>query len=148
MEQLATIIKGLKERSAAGAALLTSADGLVLEAVDDTGLDMESLAAYAASSVMVSERMGEMTEFGAPEAVVIFYRGHSLVITPLGPVVVVLVGGDRTPPGALRVHLRRAAAELTAAIQDEMQGPVTPRPSPGGETSPNGHRTAPSIKSV
>lgn len=148
MEQLATIIKGLKERSEASAALLTSADGLVLESVDDTGLDMESLAAYAASSVMVSERMGEMTGFGIPESVVVFYRGHSLVINPLGPVVVVLVGSDRTPPGALRMHLRRAAAELTAAIQDEMQVPARLTPSSGGEASPNGHRTAPPIKSV
>ncbi|HEU5298674.1 MAG TPA: roadblock/LC7 domain-containing protein [bacterium] len=140
MERLATIIKGLKERSEASAALLTSADGLVLEAVDDTGLDMESLAAYAASSVMVSERMGEMTEFGAPEAVVVFYRGHSLVINPLGPVVIVLVGTDRTPAGALRMYLRRAAAELAAAVQDELQ--VSPA------ASPNGAKAAPSVKSA
>ena len=139
MERLATIIKGLKERAAASAALLTSADGLVLEAVDDTGLDMESLAAYAASSVMVSERMGEMTEFGAPETVVVFYRGHSLVISPLGPVVVVLVGADRTPAGALRMHLRRTAAELAGAVQDELQPPAT-------AASPNGHKTSPSGK--
>lgn len=140
MERLATIIKGLKERSEASAALLTSADGLVLEAVDDTGLDMESLAAYAASSVMVSERMGEMTEFGTPEAVVVFYRGHSLVINPLGPVVIVLVGTDRTPPGALRMHLRRAASELASAVQDELQ--VSPA------ASPNGTKAAPSVKSA
>lgn len=124
MERLATIIKGLKERADADAALLTSADGLVLEAVNDTGLDMESLAAYAASSVMVSERMGEMTEFGAPESVVVFYRGHTLVIHPLGPVVAVLVGADRTPPGALRMHMRRAAVELSGAVHDELQAPV------------------------
>jgi len=121
MGRLAAIMKGLKERAAADAALLTSADGLVLEAVNDTGLDMESLAAYAASSVMVSERMGEMTEFGAPESVVVFYRGHTLVINPLGPVVAVLVAADRTPPGALRMHLRRAQVELTEAVQDELQ---------------------------
>jgi len=120
MERLATIMKDLKERAAADAALLTSADGLVLEAVNDTGLDMESLAAYAASSVMVSERMGEMTEFGAPESVVIFYRGHTLVINPLGPVVAVLVASEHTPPGALRMHLRRAQVELTEAVQDEL----------------------------
>jgi predicted regulator of Ras-like GTPase activity (Roadblock/LC7/MglB family) len=120
MERLATIIKGLKERSGAAAALLTSADGLVLESVDDTGLDMESLAAYAASAVMVGERMGEMTEFGAPDAVVILYRDHALVVGPLGPVVVVLVGGGHAAPGALRMHLRRAAAELITAVQDEL----------------------------
>ncbi|OFX14699.1 MAG: hypothetical protein A2V59_07840 [Armatimonadetes bacterium RBG_19FT_COMBO_69_19] len=146
MERLATIIKGLKERAAASAALLTSADGLVLEAVDDTGLDMESLAAYAASSVMVSERMGEMTEFGAPETVVVFYRGHSLVISPLGPVVVVLVGADRTPAGALRMHLRRTAAELAGAVQDELQPPVTAGGLKADAPSPNGHKTTPSVK--
>jgi predicted regulator of Ras-like GTPase activity (Roadblock/LC7/MglB family) len=125
MERLATIMKDLKERAAADAALLTSADGLVLEAVNDTGLDMESLAAYAASSVMVSERMGEMTEFGAPESVVVFYRGHTLVINPLGPVVAVLVASDQTPPGALRMHLRRAQVELTEAVQDQLQPQAT-----------------------
>ncbi len=127
MERLATIMKDLKERAAADAALLTSADGLVLEAVNDTGLDMESLAAYAASSVMVSERMGEMTEFGAPESVVIFYRGHTLVINPLGPVVAVLVASEHTPPGALRMHLRRAQVELTEAVQDELHPQATNR---------------------
>lgn len=121
MERLATIMKDLKERAMADAALLTSADGLVLESVNDTGLDMESLAAYAASSVMVSERMGEMTEFGAPECVVVFYRGHTLVINPLGPVVAVLVAADHTPPGALRMHLRRVQVELTDAVQDHLR---------------------------
>lgn len=132
MERLATIMKDLKERSAADAALLTSADGLVLEAVNDTGLDMESLAAYAASSVMVSERMGEMTEFGAPESVVVFYRGHALVINPLGPVVAVLVASAHTPPGALRMHLRRAQVELTEAVQDQLQ----PQATNGNGTEP------------
>ncbi|HXF82127.1 MAG TPA: roadblock/LC7 domain-containing protein [bacterium] len=130
MERLATIIKGLKERSGAAAALLTSADGLVLESMDDTGLDVESLAAYAASAVMVSERMGEMTEFGAPDAVVILYRRHALVVSPLGPVVVVLVGGGDVPPGALRMHLRRAAADLITAVQDELA------PSANGQGEP------------
>ena len=148
MEQLSTIIKALKERAAASAALLTSADGLVLEAVNDTGLDMESLAAYAASSVMVSERMGEMTEFGAPEAVVVFYRGHSLVISPLGPVVVVLVAPDRPPAGALRMHLRRTAAEISAAVQDELQPPPPAAGSSADAPSPNGHKAAPPIKST
>jgi len=123
MPRLSTIIKGLKEQSAAVAALISSADGLVLEAVDDAGLDLESLAAYAASSVMVSERMGETTAFGSPEAVVIFYRGRPLVITPLGPVVVALVGTEHTPAGALRMHIRRATVDLISAVQDELQGP-------------------------
>lgn len=134
MERLAAIMKDLKERSAADAALLTSADGLVLEAVNDTGLDMESLAAYAASSVMVSERMGEMTEFGAPESVVVFYRGHTLVINPLGPVVAVLVAANHTPPGALRMHLRRAQVELTEAVQDELR----PQAMNGNGAPPSG----------
>jgi len=137
MERLATIMKGLKERAAAEAALLTSADGLVLEAVNDTGLDMESLAAYAASSVMVSERMGEMAEFGAPESVVVFYRGHTLVIHPLGPVVAVLVGAEPTPPGALRLHLRRATGALRDAVRGELQGPVGDGDGPEG-AHPNG----------
>jgi len=131
MHHLATILKGLKEQSGAAAALIASADGLLLEAVDDAGVDLESLAAYAASSVMVSERLGETTAFGGPEAVVLLYRGRPLVITPVGPVIVVLVGTPRTPAGALRMHIRHATVDLVAAVQDELQAPPASRGSAG-----------------
>ncbi|MDQ7842415.1 MAG: roadblock/LC7 domain-containing protein [Armatimonadota bacterium] len=131
MPRLAAILKGLKEQSGAAAALISSADGLLLEAVDDAGVDLESLAAYAASSVMVSERLGEMTAFGGPEAVVILYRGRPLVITPMGPIVVALVGTAQTPAGALRMHLRHATVDLVSAVQDELQAPPAPRSAAG-----------------
>lgn len=147
MEKLATILNGMKTRAAADAALLTSADGLVLEAVNDTGIDIESLAAYAASNVMVCERLGEIVAFGAPESVVIFYQGRALVMAPLGPVVAVLVGSKSAQPGNLRLQLRRTMDELSAALQEELQLPNDASPErAAGDPERNGNRsTAPDV---
>ena len=76
MQRLSEILKDMKAKASAEAVVLTSSDGLVLDAVQDEGLDLESLAAYAATNVTASERIGESVHCGAPESVIIIYRSE------------------------------------------------------------------------
>src|SRR5207245_10567348 len=85
---------------------LLSGDGAVLHSVGDIHVDLDALAAYAASAVMVGERRGESAAFGAPEAVMVVYGGRAVVMAPLGPVVAVVIGAA-SQLGVLRLTLAR-----------------------------------------
>lgn len=133
MQRLSEVLKDIKAKAAAEAVLLTSADGLVLDAVQDDGIDLESLAAYAASNIMTSERMGESAHCGAPESVIIIYEDKALVMAALGPMVAVLLGSTVGQLGNLRLQLRRAMPDLTAALAEEFDlTPARPRAAAKG----------------
>ncbi len=129
MQRLSEILKDMKAKSSAEAAVLTSSDGLVLDAVQDEGLDLESLAAYAATSVTASERIGESVHCGAPESVIIIYQGKALVMAPLGPVVAMLLGTG-AQIGNLRLQLKRSMADLSAALEEELDLSLAPAAPP------------------
>ncbi len=128
-EQLQTVLTEVRRQSAAQAALLLSGDGKVLESVGEARMDLDSLAAYAASSVMVCERLGESASFGAPEAVMVVFAGRAVVMAPLGPAVAVVIG-SAAQMGSLRLTLARYLDDLAAALKGEFR------------TAPKGGRTA------
>lgn len=117
-EQLQTILAEIRRQSAAQAALLLSGDGVVLESVGDAHADLDTLAAYAASSVMVCERLGESASFGSPEAVMVVFPARAVVMLPLGPAMAVLIGAA-SQLGALRLTLLRYFDDLSAALRGE-----------------------------
>lgn len=141
MERLAEILKELKSKTAAEAAFITSGDGLVLESVNDAGIDLESLAAYAASNIMMSEHMGESAHCGAPESVIVIYQHKALVMAPVGPVIAVVLGSGESQLGNLRLRMRRGLTELAAALTDELHA-APARPIAHGPEDPelNGNR--------
>jgi len=117
--QLQGVLTELRRQSAAQGVLLLSGDGAVLHSVGDIHTDLDALAAYAASAVMVGERLGESAEFGAPEAVMVVYGGRAVVMAPLGPVVAVLIGAA-SQMGILRLTLARYLDDLGAALRREL----------------------------
>lgn len=129
MQRLSEILKDMKAKSSAEAVVLTSSDGLVLDAVQDEGLDLESLAAYAATNVTASERIGESVHCGAPESVIIIYQGKALVMAPLGPVVAMLLGTG-AQIGNLRLQLKRSMADLSTALEEELDLSLAPAARP------------------
>jgi len=136
-EQLQTVLEEARRQSAAQAALVLSGDGMVLASVGEARTDLDSLAAYAASSVMVCERLGESASFGAPEAVMVVFAGRAVVMTPLGPAVAVLIGSS-AQTGALRLTLARYVDDLLAALRGDLRavakgGPVAPSDGPAGQ---------------
>lgn len=120
MQRVNDILKDMKGKALAQAALLTSSDGLVLGAVQDNGIELESLAAYAASNMMTSERMGESVNCGMPESVIIIYQDKAVVMAPIGPVVAILLGSSADQLGNLRLQMKRAKVDLSAALKDEL----------------------------
>jgi|GEM_PF-1569245 len=120
IQRVSEILKDMKGKASAEAALLTSSDGLVLGAVQDDGIELESLAAYAASNMMTSERMGESVDCGMPESVIVIYQDRAVVMSPLGPVVAILIGSS-AQLGNLRLQLKRAMVDLSVALRDELE---------------------------
>ena len=117
--QLQGVLTELRRQSAAQGVLLLSGDGAVLHSVGDIHADLDALAAYAASAVMVGERLGESAAFGAPEAVMVVYGGRAVVMAPLGPVVAVVIGAA-SQLGVLRLALARYLDDLNAALRGEL----------------------------
>ncbi|HET6781302.1 MAG TPA: hypothetical protein VFH67_04335 [bacterium] len=118
--RVSEILKDMKGKASAEAAVLTSSDGLVLGAVQDHGIEVEALAAYGSSTMMTSERMGESAACGTPESVIVIYQGKALVMAPLGPAVAILLGSNVAQLGNLRLQLKRATIDLSAALRDEL----------------------------
>ncbi len=79
-----------------------------------------TLAAYAASNMMTSERMGESVDCGMPESVIVIYQDRAVVMAPLGPVVAILIGSS-AQLGNLRLQLKRAMVDLSVALRDELE---------------------------
>jgi predicted regulator of Ras-like GTPase activity (Roadblock/LC7/MglB family) len=130
MGRLADVLWDLKRSGGAQGVVVSSGDGLVLETAGDPQLDPETLAAYAASGLMVGERLGESGAFGPPEAVVIVYGARAVVVAPVGPAVAVLVG-PAARAGALRLALLRHLDILARAVGEEFGA----RPSPSPEAA-------------
>lgn len=139
MESLSGVLQGMKNRALADAAFVASADGLILEAISDNGIPLDSLAAYAAGSVSVSERMGEDARLGAPQSVIHLYSNKTLMIAPVGPAIVALVGNGRSQLGMMRVQLQAGLAELRVALERELFGA---NQSGDGLADTNGHGQA------
>ncbi len=146
MDTLASVLWDLKRAGGAQAAMVSSGDGLVLETAGDPPVDPETLAAYAASGLMVGERLGDSGAFGPPEAVVIVYGARSVVLAPVGPAVAVLVG-SAAQAGALRLALLRHMDALARAVREEFGTRPAPQPAPGEDlpapSSQAGVRPAP-----
>ena len=136
-EQLKTILTEARRQSAAQAAMLLSGDGVVLESVGDAQADLDTLAAYAASSVMVCERLGESASFGSPEAVMVVFPSRAVAMAPLGPAMAVLIG-SASQLGTLRLTLMRFVDDLGAALRGE---PRRAAPASTNADAPAGDRT-------
>ncbi len=121
MENVAVVLKEIKAKAAAEAAILATEDGLVLEGITETDLDLDVVAAYAANYVSVSASMAEDVQFGQTESVIVVYRGKCLVIAPLGSsLMAVLVGAGSANVGNLRLQLWQRIEDLARAVQQEV----------------------------
>ncbi len=140
-EQLRSILTEIRRQSAAQAALLLSGDGVVLESVGEAHVDLDTLAAYAASSVMVCERLGESASFGSPEAVMVVFPARAVVMAPLGPAMAVLIG-SAAQLGALRLTLLRYLDDLAMALKGARRT-VPPAQAGAGGDAPAEERPRP-----
>lgn len=145
MTKVTNVLEAIKTKAAAEAALLISVDGQVLATTSNTDAGLTAIATYAANYVSVSERMGEDTQRGAAQAVILIYRGKAVVLAPLGRSAVALIVGSRGAHlGNLRHQLQKGIGDLARAVVDEMPAvsvdvsapPPTPPPPPPVQPPP------------
>jgi predicted regulator of Ras-like GTPase activity (Roadblock/LC7/MglB family) len=120
MERVAKRLEAMRTAAKAKAAVMLSGDGVVLATAGEPGVDLTSLAPYAASGVMGFERFGEGAAYGAPEVVTVTYQNRTLVMAPVGPAVAVLMG-SASNMGVMRLELLRHAEALAAALNDQVR---------------------------
>ncbi len=145
MEQVAAVLNTIKKRAAAQAVLLTTEVGLVVDGVAEEGVDLEAIAAYAASYASASARMGEETHFGAVDSVLVIYQGKAMVVAPVdATVVVALVGTGGAQLGNMRLQVRRGIADLARSLQESAHGPVIGS-SAGADERPVQHSPGPAV---
>lgn len=131
MEKVTVILDMLKTRAAVDAVVLTTEDGLVVDGIAEKGTDIDSIAAYAASYVSVSARMGEESQLGPVDSVIVVYEGRAMVVAPVdATIVVAIVGGGGMQLGNMRLQLQRSLKHLAAALQEEAQEAFIPFPAP------------------
>lgn len=151
MKTVASVLETIKANARGEAALLVAIDGKILAATVGTDAAMTAIATYAANYVTVSERMGEDTQRGLTQALILIYRGKAIVLSPLGRSAVALIVGSRDAHlGNLRYQLRKGIADLVRAAGEEMpdlqleirapmseraaSSPAPPRPTEAGPT--------------
>lgn len=132
MAKVTDILTGIKKRANVEAVILTTDDGLTLDSVAEPDVDIETIAAYAASYASSTMRMGEESNYGALETVIVVYKGHAIVVAPVDKsIVLAAIGVGGSQIGKMHIYMQRIRGELAAALQEESLVPVESSPAVG-----------------
>lgn len=117
MSALQQILSALAERPGVAGAMLLSDEGLPVAATLPPGVDVEAVAAHAATVWRGLATLGSVTGAGNPEEIVTDAPGGVTILRRLGPgtTIFVLAVGDAPNVGALLHDLRRHASVLLAS---------------------------------
>lgn len=93
-------------------------DGLMLASSAAEGVDPESVAATAASGLLVAEALGQELARGAARQTTLEYAQGLVLLTPLDDEVALLILANPTANlGRLRLIARRSRDEIIAAVR-------------------------------
>ncbi len=127
MAKVTDILTSIKKRAAVDAVVLTTDDGLALDSVAEPEVDTEMIAAYAASYASSSMRMGEESQYGAMDAIIVVYQGHAVVVAPVDKsVVLAAIGTGGSQLGKMHMYIQRIRPDLAAALREEQLASLTP----------------------
>jgi predicted regulator of Ras-like GTPase activity (Roadblock/LC7/MglB family) len=117
MSALQQVLSALAERPGVAGAMLLSDEGLPVAATLPPGVDIEAVAAHAATVWRGLATLGSVTGAGNPEEIVTEAPGGVTILRRLGPgtTIFVLADGDAPDVGALLHDLRRHASVLLAS---------------------------------
>lgn len=120
MAKVMDILTLIKKRADVEGVILTSHDGLALDSVAEPEVDIETIAAYAASYASSSIRMGEDSQYGAMDAIIVVYQGHAVVVAPVDKTVILAaVGAGGSQLGKMHMVIQRIRSDLAAALREE-----------------------------
>lgn len=101
-------------------AAVVGADGLVIDAAGDPGVDAESICSVAANGLLVMDALSQELGASATHLMTLEYESNTILLSPLdNDNLLVLMSGAATNLGRLRILMRRSSAnlrELLAAI--------------------------------
>lgn len=117
MSALQQILTALANRPGVAGAMLLSDEGLPVASSLPPGVDVEAVAAHAATVWRGLATLGTVTGAGHPEEIVTEGPGGVTILRRLGPgtTIFVLAEGDAPDIGALLHDLRRHASVLLAS---------------------------------
>lgn len=117
MSALQQILTALADRPGVAGVMLLSDEGLPVAASLPPGVDVEAVAAHAATVWRALATLGTVTGTGSPEEIVTEAPGGVTILRRLGPgtTIFVLAEGDAPDIGALLHDLRRHASVLLAS---------------------------------
>jgi len=139
MAKVTDILTSIKKRAAVDAVVLTTDDGLALDSVAEPEVDTETIAAYAASYASSSMRMGEESQYGAMDAIIVVYQGHAVVVAPVDKsVVLAAIGNGGSHLGKMHMYIQRIRPDLAAALREEQLASLTSTADGELQTHSNG----------
>ncbi|RJQ45675.1 MAG: hypothetical protein C4534_04025 [Gaiellales bacterium] len=95
MRNLEATIAPYLEIDGVEAALLASNDGLLVAAMGGGGLNLEAIAAYAATTISAADELSAQLDSGQRRTVTLGVAGRGLIIAPVtDDILLIIVGQD------------------------------------------------------
>ncbi|MDX2122654.1 MAG: roadblock/LC7 domain-containing protein [Gemmatimonadota bacterium] len=117
MAGLREVVQDLAARADVDAVVVLSSDGLPIDSAGREQVDVEAVAALAASFVNGARRLGQAAECDGFTAGVLEFDGRLALLRPLGTEGhLFILGAARSNAGPLLYDLRQRAPELTALL--------------------------------
>ncbi|MFO7271072.1 MAG: roadblock/LC7 domain-containing protein [Sphaerobacter thermophilus] len=114
---LGQALQALRDASGLQMASVVGADGLVVEAAAESGVDAESLSAMAVSGLLMMDALGQELGEGSARQAILEYGESVVILTPLDDdlLLVTVARGDFNL-GRMRLIIRRFVDQISSAV--------------------------------
>lgn len=114
---LTDVLQGLRQAGGFEMVAVIGADGLPIESCNTPTIDADSLAALAASGLLMMDAIGQELQQGSATQAILEYQHSLVVIEPVQQdLVLMAVATGESNLGRIRLVLRRALPEVAQAI--------------------------------
>jgi predicted regulator of Ras-like GTPase activity (Roadblock/LC7/MglB family) len=114
---LAETLHELQAGQGLSLAAVVGSDGLLIESAAEPGVDAESIAAMAASGLMVMDALSRELGESAAQSTTMEFENRIVLLAPVdGENLLVLLAGSGSNLGRLRIALRRSIDQVREAL--------------------------------
>jgi predicted regulator of Ras-like GTPase activity (Roadblock/LC7/MglB family) len=111
------LIHAIRQRPGVSATVLVGADGLVIDGDAGDSVRLDEAAARTPQLTMAADHVGSLANMGAFTTAVLEYTGGYVIVSALGPDVVLLVAtSDAAGLGPLLFDLRRYRTPIANTV--------------------------------
>jgi len=113
MESLRNLLRDLTGIHGVNAAIAVSRDGFILDAIANSGVDVEAIGAIVSTGVSSIESIGRELQIGAGTQSLLEFEGGIVMVGMVGDMAMLAVrANDRTNLGHLRIQVKKIAVQL------------------------------------